>query len=264
MQRRVNNKRVRYLLGDVRDRERVARALRCVDYVVHAAALKIIPLGEYNPDEVIKTNILGSANVIYESINAGVKRVVVTSSDKAVAPTNLYGHTKAAMENLARLANLSSGQTDVLVCRYGNVISSRGSIFTILRKMADEGCIKLTHPEMTRFFITLEDSCEFVMNVLNYGDPFDIFIPKMASVKLLDVVRNLCPEVPVVFTGMRPGEKLHEWLTNEYEVYRTERDWVRVENPLENWEPQHPLSSENPVFNRKGLYEAIRESYQGS
>jgi len=264
MKRRVNNNRVRYLLGDVRDRERVSRALKGVGYVVHAAALKIIPLGEYNPDEVIKTNILGSANVIYESINAGVKRVVVTSSDKAVAPCNLYGHTKAAMENLARLANLSSGETEILVCRYGNVIASRGSIFTVLRGMADSGVIKLTHPEMTRFFISLEKAAEFVMNVLYHGNPLDIYVPKMASVRLVDAVRDLCPETPIVFTGMRPGEKLHEELTGEYEVYVTERNWVRVKNPLENWEPRRPLSSKDPVFDTKGLHEEIRKSYQES
>lgn len=217
MKREVGSERVRYLLGDIRDRERVARAFRGAQVVVHAAALKIIPAGEYNPDEVIKTNVIGSHNVIECAVDAGVRRVVCLSSDKAVAPVNLYGHTKACMEKLAVLANQSSGDTTIDVVRYGNVIGSRGSILTILKKQAEAGCLSITHPDMTRFWITLPQCAEFVAQALNQVDGGGIFIPKMRSCRVLDLCTALHPYVPVTYVGMRNGEKMHEWLSNEYE-----------------------------------------------
>ena len=153
MRRQIADKRVRYLLGDVRDRARIQRAVRGCDLVVHAAALKIIPLGEYNPDEVIKTNVGGSENVINACIDAGVESLICISSDKAVSPVNLYGNTKACMEKLAVLANAYSRATRIGVVRYGNVVGSRGSIFTILRAMSEQGRLSITHPGMTRFWI---------------------------------------------------------------------------------------------------------------
>ena len=218
MKREIGDARVRYLLGDVRDAPRVRRALRGCDYVVHAAALKIIPAGEYNPDEVIKTNVLGSHNVVEACIDEGVRHLVCISSDKAVAPVNLYGNTKACMERLATLANQSSGNTNVSVVRYGNVIGSRGSILTILKDQAASGSLRITHPDMTRFWITLQEACVFVMRVMDQPDGGHIYVPPMRSCRVIDLCTYLYADVPIVYTGMRNGEKMHEWLTNEYEV----------------------------------------------
>lgn len=219
MKREIHDARVRYLLGDVRDAGRVRRAVRGCDYVIHAAALKIIPAGEYNPDEVIKTNVLGSNNVIEACVDETVSTLVCISSDKAVAPVNLYGNTKACMERLATLANQSSGYTQINVVRYGNVIGSRGSILTILKEQADSGSLRITHPDMTRFWITLPQACEFVMRVLRQTTGGHIYVPPMRSCSVQDLCVYLYPNTPIVYTGMRNGEKMHEWITNEYEVH---------------------------------------------
>lgn len=219
MKREVASDRVRYLLGDVRDAARVRRAVRGADYVVHAAALKIIPAGEYNPDEVIKTNVMGSHNVIEACVDEEVGHLVCISSDKAVAPVNLYGNTKACMERLATLANQSSGYTQISVVRYGNVIGSRGSILTILKKQAESGNLRITHPDMTRFWITLPEACAFVMRVLGQSLGGYVYVPHMRSCSVQDLCVYLYPNTNIVYTGMRNGEKMHEWLTNEYEVH---------------------------------------------
>ncbi|KKM84792.1 hypothetical protein LCGC14_1295650 [marine sediment metagenome] len=217
MKREIKDNRVRYLIGDVRDYQRVHRAMRDVDIVIHAAALKIVPAGEYNPDEMIKTNVIGSHNVVEAAVDRGVSNVVCLSSDKAVAPVNLYGNTKACMERLALLANGSSGDTKISVVRYGNVIGSRGSILTFLADQAKTGALNIAHRDSTRFWITLGQACELVLSVIasQYGG--DIFIPKLKSTRILDLCQTLYPDVPVKYTGLRPGDKVHEWLTNEYE-----------------------------------------------
>lgn len=220
MKREFNNSRVRYLLGDVRDRDRVRRAVAGCDVVVHAAALKIIPAGEYNPDEVIKTNVGGSENVINACIDQGVPRLVLISSDKAVAPANLYGGTKLCMEKLGVLANNHSGAggTRIAAARYGNVLGSRGSILTLLRDQATSGEIRITDPQMTRFWITLPMACHFVQSIVLEMRGGEVFIPKLPATLVEDLCKTLYPGTPIRYVGMRPGEKVHEWLTNEYEV----------------------------------------------
>jgi len=245
MKREIPDARVRYLLGDVRDAARVRRALHDCDYVVHAAALKIIPAGEYNPDEVIKTNVMGSHNVIEESVDAGVGHLVCISSDKAVAPVNLYGNTKACMEKLALLANQSSRATDISVVRYGNVIGSRGSILTILKEQAATGSLRITHPSMTRFWITLPEACEFVMRVLRQPTGGHVYVPPMRSCSVQDLCTHLYPTTPIVYTGMRNGEKMHEWLTNEYEVAE-DLGWAWRVDPAK-WVTGKPMSSEDTL-----------------
>jgi UDP-N-acetylglucosamine 4,6-dehydratase len=217
MKRALDDSRVRFLLGDVRDHNRVERAMRGVDIVVHAAALKIIPIGEYNPDEVIKTNVMGSHNVIEAAVDAGVKSVICISSDKAVAPVNLYGNTKACMEKLALLANQYSRNTAISVVRYGNVIGSRGSILTLLRTQAQNGGLQITHKDMTRFWITLPQACELVLRAIASQRGGEIYVPKLKSTSVLDLCHTLYPGAAVSYTGLRPGEKMHEWLSNEYE-----------------------------------------------
>lgn len=218
MKREVRNDRVRYLLGDVRDAARVKRAVRGVDLVVHAAALKIIPSGEYNPDEVVRTNINGSENVINACIDEGVQKLVCISSDKAVAPVNLYGATKMCMERLAVLANSYSGETRISVVRYGNVIGSRGSILTILKEQVANGGLRITHRDMTRFWMSLPAACAFVWRAQASMRGGEIFVPKLPSAKVLDLCRTLYPDAPIEFTGLRNGEKMHEILSNGYEV----------------------------------------------
>lgn len=265
MKREVANDRVRYLLGDVRDAERVRRAVKGCEYVIHAAALKIIPAGEYSPDEIVKTNVLGSHNVIEACVDAGVKSLVCISSDKAVAPVNLYGNTKACMEKLATLANQSSGETVINVVRYGNVIGSRGSILTILGKQAKTGSLRITHPKMTRFWITLDDCCVFVMRVLVERIGGYVFVPPMPSCSVRDLCAHLYPNTPITYTGMRYGEKLHEWLTNEYEVYDN-TPWAFRISPSEWGIGNTPISSKNCVvsvktlLNLKGVNESVRQA----
>lgn len=241
MKREVDSDRVRYLLGDVRDLERCRRALRGVRYVIHAAALKIIPSGEYNPDEVIKTNVMGSDNIINAAVECGVESLICVSSDKAVHPVNLYGNTKACMEKLAVLANNSSGQTKIGVVRYGNVIGSRGSILTILRRMAATGNLSLTDPRMTRFWISLPEAAELCHRALEWQEGGVIYVPDLKSTYLADIYNELYPTIPVVMTGLRPGEKIHELLSHSYER-TTNEDWAL--SIRQDWTPDNiPISS---------------------
>lgn len=244
MRAALSDPRVRFLLGDVRDVERVRRALRGADVVYHAAALKIIPAGEYNPDEVIKTNVMGSHNVIEAAIDAGVAHMCCVSSDKAVSAVNLYGSSKACMEKLAVLANGYSGRTVIDVVRYGNVIGSRGSILTILKNQAARGALRITHANMTRFWITLPEAVAYVARVAREGNG-GIYIPKMRSCKVLDLCRELYPTTKIVFDGMRNGEKMHERLSNEHEVLM-DLGWTwRVDG--NQWvEHGTPISSDGP------------------
>lgn len=241
MKREVANDRVRYLLGDIRDWERVRRALRGCRYVIHAAALKIIPAGEYNPDEVIKTNVTGSDNVINAAIDCGVESLLCVSSDKAVQPVNLYGNTKACMEKLAVLANNSSGSTKIGVVRYGNVIGSRGSILTILRRMSLTGHLSLTDARMTRFWISLPEAAELCHKAVEWQQGGLIYVPDLRSAYLADIYHELYPKLPVTITGLRPGEKIHELLSNSYEE-TTDDGWALSIG--QNWIPdQIPISS---------------------
>jgi UDP-N-acetylglucosamine 4,6-dehydratase/5-epimerase len=271
MKRAINDKRVRYLLGDVRDERRVRRAVRGCDAVIHGAALKIIPAGEYNPQETCKTNITGSHNVIEACIDAGVKRLVCVSSDKAVAPVNLYGATKMCMEKLATLASQYSVNTDVVVVRYGNVIGTRASILTMLKGMAASGSIKITGtPQMTRFWITLQQACEFVTTALWNGESGAIYIPKLRSTRVEDLCHHLYPLTPIEYVSMRPGDREYEWMSNEYEVLE-DADWayvIRLKNHVAgSWVPgQRPYSSADCVvpaaelLSEPGFAEEVRRA----
>ena len=241
MKREVNDARVRYLLGDVRDAARTKRAMRGCDLVVHAAALKIIPAGEYNPDEVVRTNINGSENVINAAIDTGVAKVICISSDKAVAPVNLYGATKMCMERLAVLANQYSRDTAISVVRYGNVIGSRGSILTMLREQVRNGGLRITHSDMTRFWMTLPQACQFVWSAQAHMQGGEIYIPKLPSAYVLDLCHTLHPAAPVGFTGLRNGEKMHEVLSNGYEVVHDD-GWAYTVREGE-WEPDGKVIS---------------------
>jgi UDP-N-acetylglucosamine 4,6-dehydratase len=210
--------RVRFFIGDVRDRERVYRALDGVDYLVHAAATKIVPTAEYNPFEAVKTNVLGAMNIIDASIDLGVEKVIALSTDKASSPVNLYGATKLAADKLFSAANAYSGAhaTVFSVVRYGNVMGSRGSIipFFLKRKKAGQS-IPVTDPEMTRFMIPLQRAVELVELAFSEAEGGEIFVPKLPSMKILDIVEGVAPGSPIEIVGIRAGEKMHEEMFSE-------------------------------------------------
>ena len=218
-----DDSRLRFFLGDVRDRDRLYRAFDGVDFVIHTAALKQIPAAEYNPFEFIKTNIHGAQNVINAAIDRGVERVIALSTDKASSPINLYGATKLVSDRLFVSGNAYAGakQTRFAVVRYGNVIGSRGSVINRLRELGPGDIFRLTDERMTRFWITLNRGMEFVIQSLERMTGGEIFVPKIPSMKLTDVVRVLAPEATVETVGARPGEKLHEEMISVDEARRT-------------------------------------------
>ena len=214
---------MRYFIGDVRDRERLYRAFDGVDVVVHAAALKQVPAAEYNPLEAVKTNVLGAANVIDAAIDRNVKRVVALSTDKAANPINLYGATKLCADKLFVAASAYSGDHGTLFCtvRYGNVVGSRGSVVPLFLKLRQSGVIPITDARMTRFWITLADGVDFVLGCLERMRGGEIFVPKIPSMKLVDLAEALAPECERRIVGIRPGEKLHEVMVPEDDARRT-------------------------------------------
>lgn len=227
---------IRYFIGDVRDRERLYRAFAGVDIVVHAAALKQVPTAEYNPLEVIKTNILGASNIIDASIDRGVKRVIALSSDKAVNPVNLYGATKLCADKLFVSARAYTGISDTRfsVVRYGNVIGSRGSVIPLFKKYRQTGVLPITDPRMTRFWITLQQAVDFVLRCLDIMNGSEIFVPKIPSMRIVDLARAIAPECRQENIGIRPGEKLHETLLTESEMRScTELDAYFVVNGID-------------------------------
>jgi UDP-N-acetylglucosamine 4,6-dehydratase/5-epimerase len=211
---------MRYFLGDVRDRERLYRAFRDVDVVVHAAALKQVPSAEYNPLEVVRTNILGAVNVSEAAIDCGVDCVLALSTDKAVAPVNLYGATKMCSDRLLMRANAYDGRqhTRFAVVRYGNVLGSRGSVVPLFLARKRTGVLPITDPRMTRFWITLDRAVEFVGDALERMQGGEIFVPKLPSMRVVDLARAIAPECEQSIVGIRPGEKLHEVLLSEDEA----------------------------------------------
>lgn len=214
---------LRYFIGDVRDRERLMRAMRGVDVVVHAAALKHVPACEYNPFEAVKTNIIGAQNIISAAIDAGVEKVLALSTDKAVNPVNLYGATKLVAEKLFIQGNAYSGGkgTRFSCVRYGNVIGSRGSIVPLFRKQKESGKITITDSRMTRFWISLEQGVELVTDAIESMRGGEVFIPKIPSMKIMDLAEAVAPECKVDLIGIRPGEKLHEVLISTDESRHT-------------------------------------------
>ena len=203
---------VRYFIGSVRDKERLHRALQNVDYVVHAAALKHIPSAEYNPTEYIQTNVYGAQNLINVAADRRVKKVIALSTDKAVSPINLYGATKLCSDKLFVAANqfVSQDQTKFSVVRYGNVVGSRGSVIPYFLKIRDQGVLPITDPRMTRFWITLEQGVNFVLQCLEMMEGGEVFIPRIPSMSIMDLAQAIGPECRTELVGIRPGEKLHE------------------------------------------------------
>lgn len=214
MQQIFNDDCMRYFIGDVRDDKRLIRAMRGVDYVIHAAALKQVPAAEYNPMECIKTNIDGAQNVIDAALENDVHKVIALSTDKAANPINLYGATKLASDKLFVAANNISGghRTAFAAVRYGNVVCSRGSVVPYFQKLIDENSdhIPITHQDMTRFWISLQNGVDFVLKNFERMLGGEIFVPKIPSIKIVDLAKAMAPNLPTKIVGIRPGEKLHE------------------------------------------------------
>ena len=231
-----NQPNLRYFIGDVRDRERLTRAMHGVDIVVHAAALKQVPACEYNPMEAIKTNIMGSSNVVEAALDAGVKKVLALSTDKAVNPVNLYGATKLAAEKLTVQSNAYAGgsATRFSCVRYGNVVGSRGSVVPLFLKQRENGKVTITDDRMTRFWLSLEQGVRFVINCIEQMEGGEVFVPKIPSTKVTDLARAIAPDAELEIIGIRPGEKLHEVLISEDEARHTvELDKMFVVQPAE-------------------------------
>lgn len=219
----VGDRRIRFFLGDVRDKERLSRALEGIDFVIHAAALKQVPAAEYNPFEVIKTNVIGSQNLIDACLDSQISRVVALSTDKAASPINLYGATKLCADKLFTAANTIVGTRSLRfsVVRYGNVAGSRGSVIPFFTQMKSSGMLPITHPEMTRFNITLDAGVDMVLWALANMEGGEIFVPKIPSYKIMDVAEAVCSACEKPIVGIRPGEKLHEEMISESDAHTT-------------------------------------------
>jgi UDP-N-acetylglucosamine 4,6-dehydratase len=229
---------LRYFVGDVRDKDRVYRALVGVDVVVHAAALKQVPACEYNPFEAVKTNVLGAQNIIDAAIDNGVKRVMALSTDKAVNPINLYGATKLVAEKLFVQGNayVGVGETRFSCTRYGNVVGSRGSVIPVFKRQRERGTITITDRRMTRFWLTLEQGVDFVINCIEQMQGGEVFVPKIPSMRISDLAEAVAPGCDIDVIGIRPGEKLHEVLVARDESRHTlELDDMFVILPVHPW-----------------------------
>ena len=214
---------MRYYIGDVRDFQRLKLAMNGVDFVVHAAALKHVPIAELNPFEAVKTNIIGGQNVIDASMQSGVEKVIALSTDKAAAPINLYGATKLTSDKLFIAANNYKGRDNIKfsVVRYGNVMGSRGSVVPFFLKKKSDGVLPITNEEMTRFSITLDEGVKFVLNCFKKMWGGEIFVPKIPSYRILDLAKAVAPEAEIEITGIRPGEKLHEEMITKTDSLNT-------------------------------------------
>ncbi len=236
--------RVRWFIGDVRDKDRLARALDGIDIVVHAAALKQVETAEYNPFECIRTNVLGAENVINTSIDAGVSKVIALSTDKASSPINLYGASKLCSDKLFVAGNhyASGSGTRFAVVRYGNVMGSRGSVIPLFQRLAASGRLPITDTRMTRFWITLPQAVEFVVKSLDRMRGGEIFVPRIPSISIVDLARAIAPTAQLDVVGIRPGEKLHEEMISEDDARRTTAydDHFVIRPLLAGWEKQVP------------------------
>jgi UDP-N-acetylglucosamine 4,6-dehydratase len=240
---------LRYFIGDIRDIERLRRAFAGVDLIVHAAALKQVPACEYNPMEAIKTNILGSSNVVEAALDAGISKVMALSTDKAVNPVNLYGATKLAAEKLLIQSNAYAGgkKTRISCVRYGNVVGSRGSVVSVFLKQRESGTVTITDKRMTRFWISLDQGVRFVIRCMELMHGGEVFVPKIPSMSLMDLAKAIAPKAKVDVIGIRPGEKLHEVLISDDEARNTvELDDMYVIQPVDtlwfgkDWEKEYP------------------------
>jgi len=235
----VNDERVRFFIGDVRDKDRLSRALDGIDYVVHAAASKIVTTAEYNPFECVKTNIIGAMNLIDVCIDRKVKRVVALSTDKASSPANLYGATKLASDKLFVAGNAYSGSTSTrfAVVRYGNVMGSRGSVIPFFVSIADKGRLPITDVRMTRFMITLEQGVDLVWRAFDGMVGGEIYVKKIPSMNIIDIARAVAPNAGHDIVGIRPGEKLHEQMIGSEDSLHTYEyeDHYRILPAIHNW-----------------------------
>ena len=211
--------RLRFFIGDVRDKDRLIRAMAGADIAIHAAALKQVTVAEYNPFEVVKTNILGSQNVVDAALDSKIIKAILISSDKAVHPINLYGATKMVAEKIFIQGNIYSGEQKTIfsVCRYGNVLGSRGSVIPLFLKQVKTGALTITHKDMTRFWITLPQATRFVETCLINMQGGEIFIPRLPSVKIYELAKAVAPHASIIYSGIRAGEKIHEELIAEEE-----------------------------------------------
>lgn len=243
---------IRYFIGDIRDKDRLYRAFDGVDYVIHAAALKQVPAAERNPFEAIKTNVIGAQNIIDAAIDRDVKKVVALSTDKAANPVNLYGATKLCSDKLFISGNSYSGWhgTRFSVVRYGNVIGTRGSVIPFFKKMKDTGVIPITDTRMTRFWITLEQGVNFVLKCLEMSAGGELFVPKIPSMKILDLVEAIAPDSRHEIVGIRPGEKIHEvMITRDDSRHTLEFDDYYIIEPEFPWwsNDDHMTNKAKPV-----------------
>jgi UDP-N-acetylglucosamine 4,6-dehydratase/5-epimerase len=245
-----NDPRVRFFIGDVRDRERLFRAFQGVDYVIHAAATKIVPTAEYNPFECIKTNVNGAMNVIDASIGCNVKQVVALSTDKACSPVNLYGASKLASDKLFVAGNAYAGEhgSRFSVVRYGNVMGSRGSVIPFFMSIKDGGVLPITDIRMTRFMITLEQGVDLVWHALEDMEGGEIYVKKIPSMKVTDIAKVVAPEARQDVVGIRPGEKLHEMMVSLEDAAFTYEyaDHYKILPAINNW-------SSSPVRIKDGV-----------
>jgi len=234
-----DDERVRFFIGDVRDRDRLYRALDGVDYVVHAAATKIVPTAEYNPFECVKTNIIGAMNVIDACIDKGIKRVVALSTDKASSPINLYGATKLASDKLFVAGNSYAGGhgTRFAVVRYGNVMGSRGSVIPFFMSIKGKGVLPITDPRMTRFMITLEQGVDLVWHAFDDMEGGEVYVKKIPSMKVTELASAISPESEQEIVGIRPGEKLHEQMIGEEDAAFTYEypEHYKILPAINNW-----------------------------
>ena len=235
----ANDERVRFFIGDVRDKDRLARALNGIEYVVHAAATKIVPTAEYNPFECVKTNVLGAMNLIDAAIDQGVKRVVALSTDKASSPINLYGATKLTSDKLFIAGNSYSGhsETRFAVVRYGNVMGSRGSVIPFFQTLAKNGVLPITDTRMTRFMITLEQGVDLVWHAFEDMVGGEIYVKKIPSMKLIDIAIAVAPDAMHNIVGIRPGEKLHEQMVSFEDAPHTYEyaEHYKILPAIHNW-----------------------------
>jgi UDP-N-acetylglucosamine 4,6-dehydratase len=261
MQQKIQDERLRFFIGDVRDKDRLYRAMNDVDIVVHAAALKQVPAAEYNPIEAVKTNIDGASNVINASIDNGVEKVMALSTDKAVHPVNLYGATKMVAEKLFVQGNTYAGgrNTRFACTRYGNVVGSRGSIIPLFLEQRKQGRVTITDERMTRFWLTLEQGARFVAQCIETMRGGEIFVPKIPSMRITDLAKIVAPDCEVEIIGIRPGEKLHEVLLTEDEARHSKDmgDYFIIEPELRFWQ-------KNNGHEGKSLPEGFRYSSESN
>ena len=250
MRSELTDDRLRFFIGDVRDKERLSRAMEDIDIVIHAAALKQVPSSEYNPFEAVKTNIIGAENVINVAIDQGVKKVIALSTDKAANPINLYGSTKLCSDKLFIAGNSYVGQDHSMfsVVRYGNVVGSRGSVIPFFLKQKEKGVLPITDSRMTRFWITLEHGVGFVLNCLEQMVGGELFVPKIPSMNIMDLAKAIAPECKTEIVGVRPGEKLHEVLVTKDDARGTleYKDHYVVQPDFQFWERRFKSSGGNP------------------